>query len=569
VTFTPAPYPDLVRDLLTWLTRGVAREPHPVPLAGLTELRFETPARRVSHVAGEVEGEPGTRTPYRFTERDFDLLPSEAADHSIPGVTFGKGRVPAPGSTVTVNYYPTRTPPALLNDVAAGSVIRLLLETFARALATQQEQLRLVYESAFVETAREGSLDKVAALVDVTRLKQRHPVGKVRLTRRPGSPGAVTIPVETAVTDGAGNRYLTTDPATMLPGQSTVEVWVHGESPSTEPVGPGALTVLERAIAGVDRPTNDEATFRATEDETDDQLRLRAQAAIHRAGRGTLDAIRSGLEALDFVSAVALTEQPAGIPGTLRVDVSLREDTPANRRIVERRVVDLRPAGIDAAVGFAGKLALTIAVDLTFAGTVPATSEVDTITAGVRERLVRVAGSLAPGAVLRKARLVAAVLEDARLVDAALSVTAGGAAVTGDTFTVPPNVAVQLDAGTDITFGPFASETGGPAAATTVPVDIRLRVAILDPGVNAAAVEARARTVLAAAVANAAALSVDTVSVALAAETAFVALAAQTQVAVETAPGQFTEITPGQSRPAPAGGSYELRDVTVDVAGGP
>src|SRR5690606_8228382 len=110
--------------------------------------------------------------------------------------------LPAPGTTVTVNYYPVRLDPTPLNDVAVGSVVRTLLETIARELATQGAQLELVYQSAFVDTATGSSLDNVAALVGVTRLRRRHPLGKVTMTRRPGSAGTVTIPVDTAITDG-------------------------------------------------------------------------------------------------------------------------------------------------------------------------------------------------------------------------------------------------------------------------------------------------------------------------------------------------------------------------------
>ena len=300
--------------------------------------------------------------PYRFTDRDFDLFVDAGEEALFSGLRFGKGQTPARGSTVTVNYYPSRVGPTPLNDVAVGSVVRTLLETIARELATMQAQLQLVYESAFVETATGTSLDRVAALVDVRRLQQRHPVGQVRFTRRDNSPGTVTIPVETAVTDGQGTRYRTTDPARMLPSQTTVEVWVHGESATTAIVDAGALKVLERAIAGVDSVTNDAATFRGTEDEGDDQLRLRVRAATHRAGRGTADAVRSGIEALEFVSSVTLREQVDGVPGTLHVDVALIEDTPLTRRIVRDRVDELRVAGVAATTTFAGRLALTFDV---------------------------------------------------------------------------------------------------------------------------------------------------------------------------------------------------------------
>lgn len=566
-SFVARTYDELVRDLLTTLTGGTATEAHPVPPAGLPELTFDAkPVRRVSHVKGEVLVGDET-VPYRFTERDFELVPaatSTATSPAFDGLRFGTGPTPAPNTTVTVNYYPVRLLPTPINDVNVGSVARTLLETVARELATQYQQLQFVYDSGFVGFATGSGLDNVAALVDVSRLKARHPVGQVRLSRRPGSAGAVTIPVDTAVTDGTGNRYLTTDPATMLPGQSTVDVWVHGESPATAPVEAGVLTVLERAIAGVDRVTNTQATFRATEDETDDQLRGRAKVAIHGTGRGTLDAIRSGLEALEFVSAVNLTEMPDGVPGTLRVDVALTDDTAFNRSLVTRRTDELRPAGILVITGYAGKLDLDIEVGLTLAGAFEPDSVVTEITDGVRTRLDTEVRGLAPGATLRRSRLTAAALGDARVVDATVGLIADGAPVTADTFAIPADKAVQLDPVTDITFLPVQYEGAATTGPALVPVDVRLTVTLLDAATTLDVARSRITTVLGPALGGEAPLSTDMVGTALAAETAFAATAAETVLAVEHLPGEFTEVRAGDPPfPAPGGGTFELRDVTL------
>lgn len=566
MTYRAATYPELVRDLLTTLTGGTSQEAHPVPSTGLDELLFERrPVRRVSHVAGQVD--TGDRLlDYRFTERDFDLIAS-GDGQAVDGLRFGKGQLPAPGTTVTVNYYPVRLDPTPLNDVAVGSVVRTLLETIARELATQGAQLELVYQSAFVDTATGSSLDNVAALVGVTRLRRRHPLGKVTMTRRPGSAGTVTIPVDTAITDGAGNRYLVSDPATMVPTQSSIVVWVHGETAATETVEAGALVVLERAIAGVDWVRNDEATFLATADETDDQLRGRARAAIFGSGRGTLEAIRAGLEALEPVTAVNLVELPDGVPGTLRVDVALSDDTAFTRNLVAARIESLRPAGILVTTSFAGRLDLAFDVTLTLAGSFEPASVVDEITDGVRTRLDEAVDGLAPGGVLRRAQLVAAVLADARIVDASVAITAGGAAVTTDAYTLPSDKAVQLDPVTDVRFEPIAFEAAGAAAgAALLAVDVRLGVTLLDAAVTGDSVRARASDVLSAVLGAATNVDTTTVQSALAAETAFVADASATVVSIETAPGVFTEVHPGDPPFAvPVGATLELRDVVVEA----
>ena len=185
-----------------------------------------------------------------------------------------------------------------------------------------------------------------------------------------------------------------------------------------------------------------------------------------------------------------------------------------------------------------------------------------------RQRLGRVAGSIAPGATLRRARLVAALLEDARIVDAGVVVTADGVVIDGDSYVVPSTVSVQLDAARDVTFRPAEFEAAGPGRPTTAPVDVRLRVTVLDVAVAPASVEARATALLTTVIANAPALTTDLVGGALGGETSFVALAEHTVLAVEIGPGQFVEARPGDAPlVAPAGRTFELRTVVATPDG--
>jgi hypothetical protein len=475
VNFADRTYPDIVRDLLTVLTGGTVAEPHPIGAEVPDLIHLDNrPVRRVSHLQGKVQvGE--ALVDYRFTERDFELVGTDANPTQLVALRFrARGQKPAPNTMLTVNYYPERLRPTPLTDVNVGSVTRTLLETISRELATQYQQLQIVYESAFVETARGDSLDKVAALVDTPRLQQGHAVGRVRFSRRSGSPGSVYVPVSTAISDGEGNRYLTSSEATLLPNQATIEVWVHGQTARVEAVDAGRLTVLERAVAGIDRVMNDEPTYRATEEETDEQLRVRARRAIHATGKGTLDALRYGLEGLPFVSGVALAEYPdpsVAIPGMLRVDIALSEDNEANRQIADRRVEELRPAGIFVERHWAGKVTLAFRVELVLAGASLPTSVVSDIRDGVTERLTRYARDLGPGDALRTAAIVSLAMQDPRIVDARITITADGTAVSGATYTLPTGKAASLDATAPVTFGAVTFED---AAASQQAVIVHL-----------------------------------------------------------------------------------------------
>lgn len=575
------PYPDLVRDLLTLLTQGTVAEVHEVPEGGMTRLALRNvPVRRISHLQGEIEvGEE--RKPYRFTERDFELVGTEENPRDFVALRFiNRRRQPAPGSRLTVNYYPLRTKATPLTDLSVGSVVRTLLETVAREMATQYLQLQRVYDSAFIETATGGNLDKVVALLDIQRLRRGHPLGKVRFARRPGSPGTVTIPASTALTNGGKARYLTSQEATLLPNQGMVEVWVHGEARDTPLLEPGELSVLERAIAGVDRVTNDEPTFLARDDEDDEQLASRTRRAAHAAGKGTLDAIRFGLESLPFVSGVSLAEWdgtstgPVPQPGMLRVDVALSEDNPFRRRQVDETIDRLRPAGIYIARAWAEGVTLGFEVALRLAGASLPTSEMRDIEDGVSARLSEYVASLTPGATARRARMLSLILADDRIVDASLAITVDGSVEAGDSFVLEVGKAAR-PANPPVVFAPAVFDRAGPSETALVFVDLQLALSIarlptdeLEPDVRSR-LQALLDTALPGNPISFSAVLTAVRDPGNDPTTArFVADVQETLLSFEREDGAFHEVRSGESWTMPAGTSLVLRRVELHHGGG-
>lgn len=561
------PYPAIVRDLLTQLTGGIAGETHDIgATVPETIMLANRPVARISHLEGQVMlGEK--RIEYRFTERDFELIADARNPNDLVAIKFRpKARKPAPDSRLTVNYYPARRPPTPITDVNVGSVARTLLETISRELATQYQQLKLVYDSGFVETATGTSLDNVVALLDIRRLQAGHPVGRVRFARRAGSPGAVFIPQGTAVTDGKGTRYLTSAEASLQPNEPSIEVWVHGETARTKELPAGTLNVPERAIAGIERVANEAATFRATEAETDALLAARARRAIHTAGRGTLDALREGLTALPTVAAVAATEWPdprVALPGMLRLDIALTEDSPEARRLVAQRIEELRPAGIVVEHGFAGRLALAFRIDLRLAPGTDAAAQARARD-GVAERLVRHARALKPGDTLRRARLSALVLEDSSITDATIAISADGTAVSGDAFALPADRAAET--GPDsITFGTVAVE-GDTSGGDAVRVDAHLVLA--ERSATAEAATAAARSALGRVLearAPGAALDFAAVLAGLRNDASYVLDPARSVLTLMLPGDAFLELRQGDAPFTPAAGTrITLGDVVLD-----
>jgi len=486
VSFIDRSYPDIVRDVLTNLTQGVTREIHRVdydpdarPVV-VPDIALERrPVRRASFVQGLVDAtDPADPpVPYVFTANDYDLVGDEPGSPDLHTIRFRPfGRKPAPGTDIAVNYYPRTTDPVPVNDLNVGSVVRTVLEAVSRELALLYTQLNAVYESAFLETATGESLDRVVALLGYRRFRAGRPAGSVIFRRRPGSSGSITIPAGTPITDAADTiRYETVETRTMLAGESVAEVRVRGAAESTPPIEAGQLSVIQRAIAGLDTVTNERPTSRVNEEETDEELRARARDALLAANKGTLESIRFGLLQRPDVRDVSLDEFPNGVPGELRVNVVLADGnggTTLPPEVLER-IEQLRPAGIRIVSGAADSINLTARVALTLAGASLPPAEIEEIREGVRRVLIEQVGAKGVGERIRNRPLTSALLADSRIIDAAVSLGTRGdtPGAAGADFQPDAGKAMLL-ARDNISFDAEQFADSAAAGAQTIPVDV-------------------------------------------------------------------------------------------------
>ena len=430
--FTARQYPDIVADVLVTATQGVVGDVLTVPgVLADGQLLFlpRRPVRRISLVSGEIEAADGSTTPWRFTDADWELVSSSGRADELDALRFRPRRPsPAGGSLLRVSYWPRDVPPVPLTDLGVGSVTRTLLETLAREIADAEAQLQVVYDSAFVDTATDRSLDRVVALLGIQRRLADVPVGKVRFQRQPGGAGLVTIPVGTVVLSATGARYLTTREATLQAGESSVEVSVAGEGQATPIVGAGELDRPALALAGVDQVANDAPTFQPAGPEEDDALRVRARRAFHGVGLGTLDALVHGIGGLDGVTGLQVTEFPDGQAGTVSLDVALTDPADADAvALVGDTIQRLRPAGIRVLWQTAAQADVAADVGrLVLTGSNRPVAELDEIGAGLTQRLTDALAALPPGGRLAAPRAAALALADERIADLDLTFTVDG-----------------------------------------------------------------------------------------------------------------------------------------------
>jgi uncharacterized phage protein gp47/JayE len=575
MTYTPRTYPEIVRDVLTTLTGGTVRETVTVPAGEdpvLVLAKLATrPVRRVSHLQGQVRVGAGTDAPvvdYRFTPADFELVSTDGTGE-LDAIAFRPGgRRPVPLSEVTVNYYPVESGPTPLTDLNVGSVIRTVVESVARETALTYQHLRHVYDSGFLDTAAGGSLDKVVSLVGVSRLPAGHPVATLRFERDPAAPGRLTVPANTRITDGHGNRYLTVAELTLEPGETARTVTARGESVVTPVLDAGALNRPEVLIAGVRTVVNDEPARALAAAESDDELRRRARAALHGTVRGTTDALRFAVRSVPGVKDVAVTEFPNGIAGEVSVVVAYEQDTPQARAEVDRVIAMNRPAGVRVLAGTAAPKRVDAQLVLTVAGsTVPTGAEAAALADGAVQRVTAALRAVPTGGLIRRTQLTVAALGDPRLVDAVVTLVPAGEPGTQE-YQLPQGIVLEV--GTVAVTGTVA-ETPGPAAPTTSTVDIDFPVHLVT-GVTSAEAAAALTAAVDGYLAGGSALTVDGLLAAVRDDTRYAAVRAEVIVTVTSGTGaaaQFRQLTDGVGGYQPTTGETLLRGaLNLDVREG-
>jgi uncharacterized phage protein gp47/JayE len=576
VSFEPRLYDEIVRDLLTTLTGGTVRETVAAPGEGslvVPQKLLRRPVRRVSHLKGRIRTGPSPDAPqldYRFTAQDFELIASSGKPGEEDTIRFrAEGRRPIPGSLLTVNYYPLHTDPVPLTDVNVGSVTRTLMETFGRELGLMQQQLQRVYDSAFVDTAEGSSLDRVVAIVGVDRIPTGHAVTTLQFSRQSGTPGRITIPAGTAVSDANGNRYRTLVSLTMEPNETSGEVLAGGDTPGTPEVDAGAIDRLEVLIAGISSVTNPQPARRLTTPESDDDLRRRARGALHAAVRGTLDALRYALLSIPAVKDVAIEEEPNDVPGEVRITLALTESTPEIQQEIGRVIEETRPAGIRVLQGEAGRRRIGVRAELTLAGTGLDANATAALKADLEADLVAFLGKVPPGGKVRRSQLTSLAMADANVVDARIVLLPQGEAETEE---LQLGSSETIETLTPFTITTLPEQAGvGPASASTVTALLPVH---LETGVTEADATAAITTALRAHFgtrAPGAALTLDGAAAAIRDDSRFALIRAEASLTVETADGRFLQLTDGAGSYEPAlAESLQLGDVAVDVReGGP
>ena len=338
MSFRRRTYPEVLENLLTSLTGGVASESQPFPPPGQNAAPYtfslqQPPASDVVSVWGSRDGQP-----HEFRKGTDYALSDDGRAIAIPE----KGaELPDPATLIYVNYVPAGAAPEL-TDLQIGSVLRTLSETTALELGRLYALLETVYQAGFVDTATGDALDNVVALLGIERVRGGRPAGEVEFRRAQAAQGELTIPAGTlAATADGKTEYETTDSVSMSPGQNSIRVAVRDLEPN-DPLPAGALSLLPVPIAGIDSISNPGPTAIATQDESDAELRTRAKNFLHGSERATLGALRQAIAG----AGISADIDEAAAPGTVTITPHVESLPPDLLQRLADSIELVRPVGV-------------------------------------------------------------------------------------------------------------------------------------------------------------------------------------------------------------------------------
>jgi uncharacterized phage protein gp47/JayE len=263
-----------------------------------------------------------------------------------------------------------------VDDTSVGSVSRTIVESVSREIAGLYEQMEVVYENGFIDTARGRALDLVTGILGLDRKSAQFATGSVTFSRRIGGENVTIMRGTRVATQGDGDTkpklYETTGTVEIGAGELEVEVPVKAVVPGVQGMTDfETITELEMPVVGIENVINRKPTTIGTERESDDEFRERIKAFVRSRSTATSEAIRAVVLNIPGVRNVTVTEAPNEIAGEVDVIVDGLdlETEDAQDHLLVRSVIDnVRPAGIQVNIRSTEIVRLEIRIYVRLAG---------------------------------------------------------------------------------------------------------------------------------------------------------------------------------------------------------
>ncbi len=234
-------------------------------------------------------------------------------------------------------------------NIRPTSVAGIIIGVFAQKLADLWDAAEAIYGSQYPESAFGQSLDQLGILTGAQRLPATRSIAVVGIT---GTPGTI-ISTGSRVQNSDTLTYWRTiedDGDVTIPAASATTATVESEDFGEVLGVADTIDTIDTVISGWTDVNNPLDAELGTELETDAEFRVRRADLLSSQGKGTLDAIRADVLAVEDVIDAEVYENTTlvtdvnNLPGK-SFEVVLYEET-ADTADVFQAIWDSKPAGI-------------------------------------------------------------------------------------------------------------------------------------------------------------------------------------------------------------------------------
>lgn len=221
-------------------------------------------------------------------------------------------------------------------DLSDTSPLYKYIQTIALETARLWETMEMYYYAGYPEFAYGVQLDRIYALLGLTRTPASYSTGQALFTGTNGT----FIPTATVLVANDGIKFATTEDVTIAGGTATANI--RATQPGADGnVAANTIQSLEIGIVGVATVNNPNPTSGGEDAESDYDFKLRAETYLATLGKGTLEAIENAIRGVGGVDTVTCIENTT----THTVVCYVTGVTPPSS-YVDDAIEDTRPAGI-------------------------------------------------------------------------------------------------------------------------------------------------------------------------------------------------------------------------------
>lgn len=233
-----------------------------------------------------------------------------------------------------------------------GSVIKTIVESILNEVDIQYYQLQEIYKASGIDSAVGTDLDRMVEILSVVRKAAVAATGTVTFSITEVSAHDIVIQQGEMIStipdvDGKIVEFYTTEQATLVAGNMSVDVPVKCNITGLTYIPIGGLCIMENSIVGIESVSNTAIINSGSDAESDTSLRTRAKSALYTLGKGTSAAVRAALLPISGVIDAVVNDQADGV-GTASVVVvtTTIPPSPALQSTIAAAVADAKSAGV-------------------------------------------------------------------------------------------------------------------------------------------------------------------------------------------------------------------------------